>query len=235
MRLQKYMAKCGVASRRKSEELIAEGLVEVNGSIVIEPGLTIDPKKDIVKVDNKTIRLESNKVYIMLNKPVGYVTTLKDEKGRNIVTDLIDGVNERIYPVGRLDIDTAGLIILTNDGDLTLKLTHPSNKVVKRYIAVVEGIPNRVELEKFRNGIRIDGRKTAKASIKIAKRYELDSILDIEIYEGRNRQVRKMCEAINHPVKKLKRVSIGEVIIGGLEIGSWRYLDQEEIDYLKSL
>ena len=235
MRLQKYMAKCGVASRRKSEELIAEGLVEVNGKVVIEPGLTIDPKKDIVKVDNKTIRLESNKVYIMLNKPVGYVTTLKDEKGRNIVTDLIDGVNERIYPVGRLDIDTAGLIILTNDGDLTLKLTHPSNKVVKRYIAVVEGIPNRVELEKFRNGIRIDGRKTAKASIKIAKRYELDSILDIEIYEGRNRQVRKMCEAINHPVKKLKRVSIGEVIIGGLEIGSWRYLDQEEIDYLKSL
>ncbi len=235
MRLQKYMAKCGVASRRKSEELISEGLVQVNGKIIVEPGLVIDPKKDVVKVDNKIIRLESNKVYIMLNKPVGYVTTLKDEKNRNIVTDLIEGVNERIYPVGRLDIDTSGLIILTNDGDLTQKLTHPSNKVLKRYIAVVEGVPNRMELENFRNGIKIDGRKTAKASVKIAKRYEDDSILDIEIFEGRNRQVKKMCEAINHPVKKLKRVSIGEIIIGGLEIGNWRYLDQEEIDYLKNL
>ncbi|NLY44523.1 MAG: rRNA pseudouridine synthase [Tissierella sp.] len=235
MRLQKYMAKCGVASRRKSEELIAEGLVQVNGRIIIEPGLVIDPDKDVVKVNNKIVRLESNKVYIMLNKPVGYVTTLKDEKDRNIVTDLIEGVNERIYPVGRLDIDTSGLLILTNDGDLTQKLTHPSNKIVKRYIAVVEGVPNRIELERFRNGLRIDGRKTSKASVKIAKRYEHDSILDIEIYEGRNRQVKKMCEAINHPVKKLKRVSIGEIIIGGLEIGNWRYLDQEEIDYLKSL
>lgn len=235
MRLQKYMAKCGVASRRKSEELINEGLVQVNGKIIIEPGLVIDPKKDVVKVDNKLIRLESNKIYIMLNKPVGYVTTLKDEKNRNIVTDLIEGVNERIYPVGRLDIDTSGLIILTNDGDLTQKLTHPSNNVSKRYIAVVDGVPNRMELEKFRNGIRIDGKKTAKASVKIAKKYESDSILDIEIFEGRNRQVKKMCEAINHPVKKLKRVAIGEIIIGGLDIGNWRYLNQDEIEYLKSL
>lgn len=235
MRLQKYMARCGVASRRKSEELIAQGLVQVNGKIVMEPGLVIDVAKDIVKVDNRTIRLESNKVYIMLNKPVGYVTTLKDEKDRKIVTDLIEDVNERIYPVGRLDIDTSGLIILTNDGDLTQKLTHPSNKIVKRYIAVVEGVPNRNELERFRHGITIDGKKTAKASVKIAKKYELDSILDIQIHEGRNRQVKKMCEAINHPVKKLKRVEIGEITIGGLEIGNWRYLNQEEIDYLKSL
>lgn len=235
MRLQKYMARCGVASRRKSEELIALGLVQVNGKVIIEPGFIVNPEKDKVMVDNKIIRLESDKVYVMLNKPVGYVTTMKDEKNRNIVTDLIEGVNERIYPVGRLDIDTSGLLLLTNDGDLTLKLTHPSNKVVKRYIAVVDGVPNRMELERFRHGINIDGKRTSKAKIKIAKRYELDSILDIEIYEGRNRQVKKMCEAINHPVKKLKRVSIGEIIIGGLEIGSWRYLDQEEIDYLKSL
>lgn len=235
MRLQKYMAKCGVASRRKSEELIAQGLVQVNGKVITEPGLIIDVVKDKVKVDNKTIRLESNKVYIMLNKPVGYVTTLKDEKDRKIVTDLIEGVNERIYPVGRLDIDTSGLIILTNDGDLTQKLTHPSNKIVKRYIAVVEGVPNRMELERFRYGITIDGKKTAKASVKIAKKYEHDSILDIQIHEGRNRQVKKMCEAINHPVKKLKRVEIGEIVIGGLDTGNWRYLDQEEIDYLKSL
>lgn len=235
MRLQKYMAKCGVASRRKSEELISQGLVQVNGKIIVEPGFIVDPVKDIVKVDHKTIKLESNMVYIMINKPVGFVTTLKDEKDRNVVTDIIEGVKERIYPVGRLDIDTSGLLLLTNDGDLTQKLTHPSNKIVKRYIAVVEGVPNRIELERFRNGINIDGKKTAKAFVKIAKRYEVDSILDIRIHEGRNRQVKKMCEAINHPVKKLKRVSIGEIEIGGLEIGNWRYLEQEEIDYLKNL
>lgn len=235
MRLQKYMAKAGVASRRKSEELISQGLVKVNGKIIEEQGYLVDPDKDIVKVDGKTIRLEKNKIYIMINKPVGYVTTLKDEKNRKIVTDLIDGVEERIYPVGRLDIDTSGLLLLTNDGDLTQKLTHPSNEIVKRYIAVVQGVPNRSELQRFRYGIKIDGRKTAPATIKIAKRYEDESILDISIYEGRNRQVKKMCEAINHPVKKLKRVSIGQIELGGLEIGNWRYLNEEELDYLNSL
>ncbi len=235
MRLQKYMAKCGVASRRKSEEMISQGLVKVNGKIIIEPGFKVEPDIDRVMVEDKLIRLETNKVYIMLNKPVGYVTTLKDEKNRRVVTDLIEEVSERIYPVGRLDIDTTGLLILTNDGDLTQKLTHPSNKVIKRYIAVVEGLPNRGELERFRKGLIIDGRRTAPASVKIAKNYETDSILDIKIHEGRNRQIKKMCEAINHPVKKLKRVAIGEIEMGGLPIGNWRYLEQEELDYLKSL
>lgn len=235
MRLQKYMAKCGVASRRKSEEIISKGLVKVNGKIVDELGVQIDPTKDVVEVDGKTIKLETNKIYIMVNKPVGYVTTLKDEKDRKVVTDLIEGVRERIYPVGRLDIDTTGLLILTNDGDLTFKLTHPSNKVFKRYIAIVEGVPTKYELDRFRNGLVIDGRKTSKANIKVAKRYDDESILDISIYEGRNRQVKKMCEKINHPVKKLKRISIGEIELGGLDIGNWRYLNQEEIDYLKLL
>lgn len=235
MRLQKYMAKSGVASRRKSEEIIAEGLVQVNGKTIIEAGFIVDPAKDIVKVDNKIIKLESNKVYIMLNKPVGYVTTLKDEKNRRVVTDLIEGVNERIYPVGRLDIDTSGLLLLTNDGDMTNKLTHPSNKVIKKYIAVVEGTPSKAELERLRNGINLDGRKTAKAYVKVVNKYDADSILDIRIHEGRNRQVKRMCEAVNHPVKKLKRVAIGEIEIGGLDFGQWRYLDQEELDYLKSL
>lgn len=235
MRLQKYMAKCGVASRRKSEEIISEGLVEVNGKIIKKQGFIVDPDKDIVKVNGKIIKLERHNVYIMVNKPVGYVTTLKDEKDRRIVTDLIEGVTERIYPVGRLDIDTSGLLLLTNDGDLTHKLTHPSNKVVKRYIAVVEGVPNKSELESLRNGIKIDGRKTAPATVKIAKRYETESILDIRIHEGRNRQVKKMCEAINHPVKKLKRISIGEIELGDLAIGSWRYLNEVELDYLNKL
>ncbi len=235
MRLQKYMAKCGVASRRKSEEIISKGLVKVNGKIVSELGTKIDPDRDTVMVDGKIIKLESRKQYIMLNKPIGYVTTLKDEKDRKIVTDLIEGVRERIYPVGRLDIDTTGLLILTNDGEITFKLTHPSNQVPKRYIATVEGTPTRYELERFESGLIIDGKKTSKANVKILRRYEDESILDIIICEGRNRQVKKMCERINHPVKKLKRISIGEIELGGLQLGNWRYLNDEEIKYLKSL
>ena len=222
MRLQKYMALCGVASRRKSEEMIQKGLVKVNGKIITELGTIVDSEKDKILVNDKEIRLEKNKVYIMLNKPIGYVSTLKDEKDRRIVTDLIEGVSERIYPVGRLDADTTGLLLLTNDGDLS-------------FIAIVEGVPNKAELNKLRNGIYIDRRKTANATVKIAKKYDLDSILEIEIHEGRNRQIKKMCEAVGHPVKKLKRVSIGELDLGGLLLGNWRFLSKEEIEYLKSL
>lgn len=235
MRLQKFIALCGVASRRKAEELIGEGKVKVNNKTVKEMGVIIDPGKDIIKVDDKRIRLENKKIYIMLNKPIGYVTTMDDEQDRKIVTDLIEGVKERIYPIGRLDMDTTGLLLLTNDGDLAYKLTHPRNEVLKRYIAIVEGVPNRQELERFRNGLIIDGRKTSKATIKIAKRFDDESILDIEIHEGRNRQVKKMCEAINHPVKKLKRVAIGSLQLGGLDVGNWRHLEEDEIQDLKKL
>lgn len=235
MRLQKYMALSGVASRRKSEEMILKGQVMVNNKVIVELGTIIDPEMDKVMVDDKRIKLESNKVYIMLNKPMGFVSTVKDEKDRKIVTDLIDGVNERIYPVGRLDADTTGLLLLTNDGDLAFKLTHPGKKIPKRYIAIVDGVPNRIELEKLRNGVYIDGKKTASANVKIAKKYDEDAILEIEIHEGRNRQVKKMCEAVNHPVKKLKRISIGDIELGGLNIGNWRYLNEEELNYLKTL
>lgn len=235
MRLQKYIALCGVTSRRKAEQLILEGKVKVNDKIIRELGTIIDVDKDKVKVNNKLIKPENNKVYIMLNKPIGYVTTLKDEKNRKIVTDLIEDVNERIYPVGRLDADTTGLLLLTNDGDITYKLTHPSNKIPKKYIAIVEGVPNKYELEKFRNGLKIDGRYTSKAKIKIVKTYDNESVLEITIHEGRNRQVKKMCEEINHPVKKLKRVAIGELELGDLALGQWRYLTNDEIEYLKNL
>jgi len=235
MRLQKYISLCGVTSRRKAEKLILEGKVKVNDKVVNELGTVIDIDKDKVKVNDKLIKPERNKVYIMLNKPIGYVTTLKDEQNRKIVTDLIEGVKERIYPVGRLDADTTGLLLLTNDGDITYKLTHPSNEVPKRYIAIVEGVPNKLELERFRKGLKIDGRYTSKAKIKIIRRYEDESILDITIHEGRNRQVKKMCEAINHPVKKLKRIAIGELELGGLNLGEWRYLEDDEIEYLKNL
>jgi pseudouridine synthase len=171
----------------------------------------------------------------MLNKPVGIVTSLKDEKGRTVVTDLIEGVDERIYPVGRLDSDTSGLLLLTNDGELAFKLTHPSKRIFKKYIAIVEGLPNKGELERLRNGIKIDGRVTSKAKVKVLKNFGEDSILEIEIFEGRNRQVKKMCEAVNHPVKKLKRVAFGELQLGGLESGNWRYLNDEELAFIRSL
>ena len=235
MRLQKYMALCGVASRRKAEEYIIEGRVKVNNKIIRELGTVIDPEKDIIKFDERRIYEENRKVYIMLNKPIGYVATLKDEKDRKVVTDLIEGIRERIYPVGRLDADTTGLLLLTNDGDLAYKLTHPSKEILKKYVAIVEGVPNKQELEKFRKGLLIDGKVTAEAHIKISKRFDTDSILDISIHEGRNRQVKKMCEAINHPVKKLKRISIGDLQLGGLDMGNWRFLEIDEIRYLKSL
>lgn len=235
MRLQKYMALCGVASRRKSEEIIKDGRVKINNKIVIDMGIKVNPKKDVVQVDDRIIREEKNMIYIMLNKPMGYLTTSKDEKGRKTVLDLIEDINERIFPVGRLDADTTGLLLLTNDGDMTYKLTHPSKEVIKRYIAIVEGVPNRMELERFRNGMMLEGRMTAKASVKIAKRYENEAILDISIHEGRNRQIKKMCELINHPVKKLKRIAIGDLEIGGLNVGNWRYLNEEEIESLNKL
>lgn len=235
MRLQKFMAKSGVASRRKSEDLILQGRVTVNKEKVTKLGRKINPYKDIVHVDNKAIDFEEEKIYIILNKPVGYITTLDDEKNRKIVTDLITDIEERIYPIGRLDRDTSGLLLLTNDGDLTYKLTHPSNMIMKRYIATVSGIPNEKKLNQFRNGIKIDGSLTSPAQIEISKVYNNRSVLDISIYEGRNRQVRKMCNAIGHKVQLLERINIGELGLGNLSIGKWRNLTSEEVDYLKSL
>lgn len=235
MRLQKYMAKCGIASRRKSEKIILEGRVKVNDIVVKELGTTINPKKDIVEVDNKIIKLEENKIYIMLNKPEGYVTTVKDKHNQKIVLDLIHGIEERIFPVGRLDVDTTGLLLLTNDGDLAYKLTHPSYEIPKKYIALVKGIPNSKKLHRFKKGLRIDDRMTAEAYIRILKRYRDTSLLEISIHEGRNRQVRKMCKYIGHPVIQLERVAIGELRLGSLKVGEWRHLTSKEVDYLKEL
>ena len=235
MRLQKFMAQCGVASRRRSEEIILEGRVKVNDVIVKELGTTVDPHKDIVKVDNNKIEMESRKVYIMLNKPEGYVTTLKDKHSEKIVLDLVEEIEERVFPIGRLDLDTSGLLLMTNDGDLAYKLTHPSHEVAKKYIALVEGIPNAKKLERFKKGLKIDGRLTAEAYVRIVKKYRDSSVLEISIHEGRNRQVRKMCEYIRHPVIKLKRISIGKLDLGNLEVGKWRYLTEKEVRYLKGL
>lgn len=235
MRLQKFIANSGVTSRRKAEELIKEGRVKVNGKIINKLGTKINPECDIVEVDGKRIEIVKKKIYVLLNKPEGYVTTLKDSHNDNIVLDLIKGINQRIFPVGRLDKDTSGLLIMTNDGDLAYKLTHPSHGVWKKYIVLVKGHPSKKEIEKIRKGIYIDGKKTSKAYVKLIKKYDRTSKLEISIHEGRNRQIRKMCEHIGHPVISLKRIAIGNININGLKKGQWRYLTKDEINYLKGI
>lgn len=235
MRLQKFMAKCGVASRRKSEEFILEGRVKVNGTVVEELGCKVDIDKDKISVDGKEIELEEEKVYILLNKPIGYITTLSDEFNRKKVIDLVKEIKQRVYPVGRLDSDTSGLLFLTNDGDLAYKLTHPKYEIKKKYIAKVKGIPTEEELNKFRSGLKIEDYITAKAEVKILSKEKNISILEIVIHEGKNRQVRKMCSKIYHPVIELKRIEMGNVKLCDLREGKWKYLTEEEVNYLKSL
>lgn len=232
VRLQKFMAESSVASRRKSEEIILQGRVTVNNKVVDTLGVKIDDEKDIVCVDGKQIKKTEKNIYIMFNKPLGCVTTVSDQFNRKTVMDYID-IKERIYPVGRLDYDTTGLLLLTNDGELTNKLTHPKHNVSKNYIATVKGKPSEYNMDKFRNGLVIDGHRTAKAEIEILKSDGKISVLDIKIHEGRNRQVRKMCDAINTPVIKLKRIAIGNIKLGDLKLGEYRHLKNEEIEYLK--
>ena len=235
IRLQKFLAEANVASRRKAEEMILAGRVRVNGKTVTELGTKVDDEKDTVEADGREVRIDSNLVYIMLNKPEGCVTTAHDQFNRPTVLDFVEGVRERIYPVGRLDYDTSGLIILTNDGDLTYRLTHPKHNVAKTYIALVDSEPTEQEIHTFENGVVIDGRKTARARLKVIKKDQVGVYLMIAIHEGRNRQVRKMCEAIGHPVRRLKRIATGKLTLGRLKKGQWRYLTDEEIAYLKSL
>ncbi|HOA96463.1 pseudouridine synthase [Acetivibrio saccincola] len=230
IRLQKYLADCGVASRRKAEELILQGRISVNGTVVTELGTKVD-YNDIVCFDGKRLKRKEDKVYILLNKPVGYVTTVKDQFQRPTVIDLVD-VPERIFPVGRLDYDTSGLLILTNDGSLTYRLTHPKFKIKKVYRAVIKGIPSKEKIEKFEKGIEIEDYVTAPAKLKIIKSFKNTSTVEITIYEGKNRQVRKMCENIGHPVLELKRVGFGHLSLGDLPEGKWRKLNKNEISKL---
>ncbi|MBZ6004559.1 rRNA pseudouridine synthase [Paraclostridium bifermentans] len=237
MRINKYIAYCGIASRRKAEELIIENRVKVNGKIVNELSFQINEAEDKVEVDGKAIGLEEELVYIMLNKPEGYVTTVKDQFDRKSVIDLVKGVGARVYPIGRLDYETSGLLLLTNDGDLTYKLTHPKHEVDKTYVATVKGIPNESEINNFEKGLYIEDYKTAPAKIKIVKKNieKNYAVCEIKIHEGRNRQVRKMCRAINHPVMNLRRKAMGKIVLKDMEIGQYRYLTNDEVNYLKKL
>ncbi|WP_370838787.1 pseudouridine synthase [Intestinibacter bartlettii] len=237
MRINKYIALCGVASRRKAEELILAGRVTVNDEVMTELSYKVDEENDIVKVDDKLIKEENKLVYILLNKPEGYITTVKDQFNRPSVLDLVSDIKERVYPIGRLDYETSGLLLLTNDGDLTYKLTHPKHEVDKTYVARVKGKLTKEEIERFKTGLKIEDYTTAPAKLKVIKYDEQkdSSLLEIKIHEGKNRQVRKMCKAINHPVLRLRRSAMGKIKIGDCEIGKYRYLTEDEIKYLKNL
>ena len=232
-RLQKYLAECGVASRRKCEELILQGKVKVNNQIVTELGVKVNPEKDIVKFEDKEVKPTSKMVYILLNKPIGYVTTADDQFGRDTVLDLVK-VKERIVPVGRLDMYTSGALILTNDGDFVYKVTHPKNEIEKTYPVTVKGIIKNEEVEQLRNGVKIDDYITKPAKVKILKTDIEKNIsrLEIVIHEGKNRQVRKMCESVGRKVLALHRSKIGKIGVKDIELGKWRYLKDREIQEL---
>ncbi len=236
-RLARFLAHAGIASRRHAEELIAAGRVQVNGVIVTTQGARIDPEHDKVSVDGKSVGAPARHVYILLHKPVGYVTTARDPQGRPTVLDLLppDLRRLRIYPVGRLDIDTSGLLLLTNDGGFALRLSHPRYSMEKHYEALVQGCPTGAQLEALRRGVDItedDGRmyRTAHAQVRILRRAGTNCWLALTIHEGRKRQVRRMLAAIGHPVFQLVRVGIGSLTLGDLAVGKWRYLTDEEVE-----
>ncbi len=223
-----------MASRRKAEEYIQAGKVKVNGEVITEMGYLVEPEEDEITYNGKLVTPNEELVYILLNKPKGYVTTVSDEFNRKKVTDLIE-VSQRIFPVGRLDYNTTGLLILTNDGDMTYRLTHPRFKVEKVYVTRITGRPTQEKIKAFETGLSIEDYTTAPAKFRIVRHDGKNTIAEITIREGRNRQIRKMCDAIGHPVIDLKRIAMGRLELGELSLGQWRYLTPKEIQYLKKL
>ena len=230
VRLQKYLAECGIASRRKCEEYIKQRKVEINGIIITELGTKVNPEKDKIKFEGKEVSKNNKLVYILLNKPIGYVTTSDEQFGREKVLDLVK-IKERIVPVGRLDMYTSGALILTNDGDFVYKVTHPKHEINKTYTVTIKGIIKTDEVDKLRKGVDIDGYITKPAKVKILKTDTEKNIsrLEIIIHEGKNRQVRRMCESIGKRVIALHRSKIGNISVKDIELGKWRYLKNEEV------
>lgn len=231
IRLQKYIADCGITSRRKAEELIKQGKIKVNGQIVYELGTKINPQKDIVLYQNEKIKQKQKNVYILLNKPIGYVTTVKDQFERPSVLDLVK-VKQRVVPVGRLDMYTSGALILTNDGDFVYQVTHPKHEIDKTYTVTIKGIVTEQDVELLKNGVKIEDYTTKPAKVKILKT-DLEkntSRLEITIHEGKNRQIRKMCEAVGYPVLALHRSKISGVDVKDLPLGKWRFLSKQEVE-----
>ena len=228
-RLQKVLARAGIASRRGAEELIRQGKVRVDGKVVTEMGTKVDPETQVIKCNGVALASQEKKVYILLHKPSGYLSTVDDPQGRPIVTDLLKNIKERVYPVGRLDLDTEGALLLTNDGELAQKILHPSHEVNKTYVAKVKGLPDWKKLGALSKGIVLEGRKTWPASIKVLNKKDQSATIRITIHEGRKRQVRKMFEAIGHPVLELKRIAYGQLELGGLGPGKYRFLTPADI------
>jgi 23S rRNA pseudouridine2605 synthase len=230
-RLQKILSQAGVASRRASEQLMLDGRVSVNGGVVRELGTKADPTADDIRVDGRRVRVASTHRYLLLNKPRGYVTTRSDPERRPTVVDLLNGVHEYVYPVGRLDYDSEGLLLLTNDGDLAARLTHPRHGVPRVYEVDVLGVPDAHDVDRLRRGLVVDGRRTAPADVSVGPRRTKGggATLVISVREGRNRQVRKMCESIGHPVGRLRRIAIGPIRDDRLRPGQWRDLTAEEV------
>lgn len=231
IRLQKYLSEAGIASRRKAEEMIRSGLVKVNGHVA-QIGDSVDPKKDNVAVRGKVVKKQNSLRYILLNKPRGYVTTTDDELGRKCVLELVKDVKERIYPVGRLDRVSEGALILTNDGAFANAMMHPSKHVPKTYRVTVRPEATSEQVDLLETGVEIDGRMTAPAEVRYLQKEEGRAVLEIVLYEGRNRQIRKMCEAVNLEVARLKRTAVGSVKLGMLQTGQWRDLTAEEVEKL---
>jgi len=227
-RLQKILARAGIASRRKAEEMILQGRVTVDGNTVTELGVKADPALAIITVDGEPISREE-KIYILLNKPTGYVTTLSDPQGRPIVTDLLTNISQRVFPVGRLDYDTEGALILTNDGRLGQFIIHPSHEVSKTYVATVRGKPSSSALNKLQVGIDLDGHTTWPAKVRIIDGDSRITTLELIIHEGKKRQVRRMLAAIGHPVLTLKRTAYGDLKLGNLPVGSFRLLTKKDL------
>ncbi len=236
VRLQKIISAAGVASRRAGERLIQEGRVSVNGVTVRELGARADPDRDEIRVDDRRVKAAQPLRYYLLNKPVGYVTTRADPQGRPTVMDLLRGVRGYVYPVGRLDYDSEGLLILTNDGELAARLTHPRHEIERVYEAQVAGIPDQKTLDRLARGVVLDGRRTAPARVELlsdSRRERTAARLRVSIHEGRTRQVRRMCEAVGHPVRTLRRVQIGPIADRQLKPGAFRELSPEEVRRLQ--
>lgn len=233
-RLQKVLAHAGVASRRHCEELIVQGSVQVNGKVVRELGTRVDPNVDRITVNGRAIRIEQH-VYLMLYKPTGVITSVSDPRGRRVVTDLLTGIKERVYPVGRLDYDTSGLLLLTNDGELANRLAHPSYEIDKVYRAWVRGVPSPDKIKRLATGIRLEDGMTSPGEARLLKTApgQDKALVELTIHEGRNRQVRRMCEAIGHPVLSLERIRLGFLTLEGLQIGQYRPLTSTEVERLK--
>lgn len=235
MRLNKFLADAGIASRRKSDELIKDGRVKINGKVVKELGTDVNVENDAVYFDGKRVKLVNTKVYYKLHKPKGYVTTASDERERKTVLDLMRNVQYRVYPIGRLDYDTEGLLLLTNDGDMANILTHPKNNVQKTYVAHVEGVLEDNDIKKLSLGVDIGGYVTKPCSVIVKERDEKSTIIEITIAEGKNRQVKKMVEAVGKNVAFLKRVAIGDIKLGGLARGEYKTLTAKELQYLNKI